>query len=72
MTLYKRSLQLQQELRQQLAAAAAPAEGPAALTQRGELQALLELATGLSADVAKMKAKAQETDPDKQVRHQVK
>ena len=72
MTLYRRSLELQQELRQQLAAAAEPTEGPAVLTQRGELQALLDSAMGLSADVQKMKAKAQETNPDKQVSHQVK
>lgn len=67
MTLFKRSLDLQQQLRSQLDGLAAPAEGPAALEQSAALDGVAEAVQRLGVDVAKMKAKAQEPDPDKKV-----
>lgn len=67
MTLFKRSAKLQQQLRGQLDGLAAPAEGLAALEQLVALDGIAAELQRLGADSSKMKAKAQETDPDKKV-----
>lgn len=67
MTLFKRSLELQQQLRRQLDGVAAPAGGPEALEQSAALDGISVELQRLGGDVAKMKAKAQETDPAKKV-----
>ncbi len=67
MTLYKRSAELLQQLKDQLGSLPTAAEGTAALQQEQAVADVAASADALAADVAKMKAKADERDPDKQV-----
>lgn len=67
MTLFKRSLELQQQLRGQLDGLAEPSDASATLEQSATLDGIAAQISKLGTEVAKMKAKAQETDPDKKV-----
>ena len=67
MTLFKRSLELQQQLRGQLDGLAGAADASAILKQSAKLDSIAAQISKLGTEVAKMKAKAQETDPDKKV-----
>ncbi len=66
MTLYKKSLELQQQLREKLAGLPPPAVGPQALHLQAALEEISDAAAALNGNIAKMKAKAQ-LPADKQV-----
>lgn len=66
MTLYKKSLEQQQQLREKLAGLPPPAVGPQALQLQAALEEISDALAALDGDIVKMKAKAQ-LPADKQV-----